>query len=561
MAKTTITAKLGLDTTAFKRGMAKSQKSVNNFVKNGIAKFGALAGAAGLGMMTRAAIDLGSKISDLAIQLNIGTTELQVLDFAAREAGVGTEIMARALRNVQLRTEEAIKGNKSYGDAFKMLGIDIVAFKKLAVEEKMEAIAKAQSNATDKAAAYNAVSRILGEKAGPALQEVLQNLAGPQGYGGLEAAAKRAGEVMSKETIQKMDDAADKIESFKRRMTVMAAEVLTKVVPALGIFSNGLGFIGDIAGISAANFLAFGRTIGTVLKAVVAPAISQMEALGLAIKAAGQAASRDFNGAKESIKAAKDQVKETIGAIKDIPEKIGDAFNQLAEDQKSAWEVLGQSIDERASTITENLEDITGAAKEATDEINKTGAAIESTSKIQVKSTKETEKQVKKVGELKGEFKQVKREATGLLIIAKQIAKALGIDTNVKAKDTKTLEKERKFSEDQLKAIERFKSKNRSLTGKLPITVKMERANVQAQLDRINEELASRSRFDKLSKFSGSSMINREAIESFMNFNDVQRLDSITQENMESQNEILVRIQMGIENIRNTTSKLDRNLS
>jgi len=377
MAKTEIRAEASLDTTKFQRGLAKSQKSIGKFVKNGIAKFGALAGAAGLGSMAKAAIDLGSKISDMAVQLNIGTTELQVLDFAAREAGVGTDIMARALRNVQLRTEEAIKGNKSYGQAFEQLGINIEEFKKLNTEGKLEAIAVAQANATDKAAAYNAVSRILGEKAGPALQEVLQNLAGPKGYGGLEAAAERAGEVMSKDTIAKMDEAADRIESFKRRMTVLTAEVLTKVVPAFQILGNGLGFVGDVVGVSAANFLAFGSTIGSVLKAVIAPAISQMEALGLAIKAAGQFASRDFAGAKKSIKGAKDQVAETIEAVKDIPEKIGDAFTQLGEDQKTAWEVMGQSIDKRANAITSNFESIAGAAKGATEEIKKTGNAIE----------------------------------------------------------------------------------------------------------------------------------------------------------------------------------------
>jgi hypothetical protein len=192
MAKTEIKSEISLNTTKFQRGLAKSQKGINNFAANAIKKFGAIAGAAGLGMLARSAIDLGSKISDMAVQLNIGTTELQVLDFAAREAGVGTEIMARALRNVQLRTEEAIKGNKSYGDAFVQLGINVNEFKKLKTEEKLEAIAIAQSKATDKAAAYNAVSRILGEKAGPALQEVLQNLAGPKGYGGLEAAASKA---------------------------------------------------------------------------------------------------------------------------------------------------------------------------------------------------------------------------------------------------------------------------------------------------------------------------------------------------------------------------------
>lgn len=241
MAKTEIKSEISLSTTKFQRSLARTQNGINNFAKNAIAKFGAIAGAAGLGMLARSAIDLGSKISDMAVQMNIGTTQLQVLDFAAREAGVGTEILARGLRNAQLRTEEAIKGNKSYGDAFKLLNIDINEFRKLPTEKKLEAIAVAQSKATDQAAAYNAVSRILGEKAGPALQEVLQNLAGPKGYGGLEAAARRANEVMSKETIQAMDDAADTIESFNRKVTVATAGVLNSIAK----FGNKVKGISD----------------------------------------------------------------------------------------------------------------------------------------------------------------------------------------------------------------------------------------------------------------------------------------------------------------------------
>lgn len=237
MARTEIAAEASLDTTKFQRGLAKADKGVKKFAKSAVARFGALAGAAGLGSMARAAVDLGSKISDLAVQLNVGTDQLQTLEFASREAGVGTEIMARALRNVQLRTEEALKGNKSYADAFKQLGINIQEFKALNTEKKLEAIAIAQRDAADQGAAYNSVARILGEKAGPALQEVLQNLAGPDGYGGLEAAAKRAGEVMSKETIAKMDKAADTIESWKRKTVVATATVLS----AFQTFSERVG--------------------------------------------------------------------------------------------------------------------------------------------------------------------------------------------------------------------------------------------------------------------------------------------------------------------------------
>ena len=364
MAQSEIKMKMSLDSSGVTKTLGRMKSGIANFAKNGIAQLGALAAAAGLGSLARSAIDLGSKISDLAVQLNIGTTELQTLEFASREAGVATEVMARALRNVQTRTEEAIKGNKSYGDAFKQLGIDVNEFKKLSVEKRLEAIAIAQSKATDSGAAYNSVARILGEKAGPALQEVLQKLAS-EGYGSLEKAAVDAGEVMDKDTIAKMDKAADTIESFKRKITVLTAKILTYFMPGLKMLSNGLGFIGDVLGITASSMLAFGNAMGTVMMATIAPAISQMEALGMAIKSAGQFAKGDFSGAKESITSAKAAAKEIIGEVKSIPKAIGKAFNDLKTQQDSAWQTLGESIDKRADLINSALKDITGSAKEA----------------------------------------------------------------------------------------------------------------------------------------------------------------------------------------------------
>ena len=374
MAKTSITAKLGLDTTAFQRGMAKSQKSVGNFVKNGIAKFGALAGAAGLGAMARAAIDLGSKISDLAVQLNIGTTELQVLDFASREAGVSTEIMARALRNVQTRTEEAIKGNKSYGDAFVQLGINVNEFKKLSVEKRLEAIAVAQSKATDAGAAYNSVARILGEKAGPALQEVLQNLAGPEGYGGLEAAAERAGEVMSVETIAKMDAAADKIESFKRKMTVLAAEILTKIVPAFSIFGNGLGSVGDIVGSLIGKFSSFLGFLGRSVSATIDPVIKQFESLAMGLKGVAESI-KNPKKAMESFRKSMALQKESMQSLVSIPKKIASEYKRANEEMEIDNKHLDRSMQERNDKITKAWAEMWGKNVDTAKDANKEIAA------------------------------------------------------------------------------------------------------------------------------------------------------------------------------------------
>tara|TARA_R110000850_G_scaffold217401_1_gene343102 strand:- start:1823 stop:3325 length:1503 start_codon:yes stop_codon:yes gene_type:complete len=423
MAKTEIKSEISLSTTKFQRSLARTQTGINKFAKNAISKFGAIAGVGGLGMLARSAIDLGSKISDMAVQMNIGTTQLQVLDFAAREAGVGTEILARALRNVQLRTEEAINGNKSYGDAFKRLGINIEEFRKLPTEKKLEAIAIAQSKATDKAAAYNAVSRILGEKAGPALQEVLQNLAGPDGYGGLEAAAERAGEVMSKETIAKMDAAADKIESFKRRMTVLAGEIIGKAVPAFQMLADGIGFISDYLAFAVSNSLFFGQALGSVISTVVAPAMKQFEALGLAIKAAGQFAKRDFDGAKESLVAAKDAAGDSIDQIKKIPEEIGDAFEELKLGGKTAMQFLEDSIEKRSNNISKSWNDMTGGMVE---DIEKAAVKINNTSiepKTNSGSSDESSSASKSAAKSKSSFDAADTNKSGIVTGREQRAK------------------------------------------------------------------------------------------------------------------------------------------
>ena len=381
MAKTSITAKLGLDTTAFQRGLAKSQKSVSNFVKNGIRQFGALAGAAGLGAMAKAAIDLGSKISDMAVQLNIGTTELQTLEFAAREAGVEVSVMERALRNVQLRTQEAINGNKSYSKAFERLGIDINKFNQLPTEQKLERIARAQANAKDQAAAYNDVAIILGQRAGPAMQEILQNLSGPQGFKGLSDAAKESGEVMSEETIAKMDLAADRIESFKRKMTVLSSEVIAKVVPAFSLFWQGLGTTSDAVAMLTSKFLSFLGFLNRSVSATLEPIVKQFESLKMSIEGVMLGLKREFKAADKAFKKSADLQKESWEALKNIPSQLAEeakranrememdnkAFdestNRRREKAKKAWaDMWGDNVNETEKSM-KKIDKATGAGK------------------------------------------------------------------------------------------------------------------------------------------------------------------------------------------------------
>lgn len=359
--KADIRGDLNLDSSGVDRALQTANKSVKGFVGGSIKQFGALAGAAGFGGLATSAINLGSKISDMAVQLNIGAEELQVLEFAAREAGVETGIMERAIRNVQLRTQQAIEGNKRYAEAYQMLGLDMQKVNKLPVEQKMEAIAKAQAAATDQQAAYNAVAAILGERAGPKMQEILQNLA-QDGFPQMEKAAKNSGTIMDEDVIAKMDKAADKIEQFKRRITVMTASVLTYVVPGFGILKDGLGFVGEAFGTAILNAQAFFKLITKNIMTAIAPAIKQFRALGVAVDAA-----LTINPLEKArlFKEAASMSREAMKDLLSVPGKLAENFREFTGDVKFNMSELGNSVESRANSIQESWSEMFGEVEEA----------------------------------------------------------------------------------------------------------------------------------------------------------------------------------------------------
>ena len=61
----------------------------------------------------------------------------------ARDAGSDLSKLEMSLNNLNLRTVEALDGNKNYREAFERLGISIQDFIKLPTDRKLEQIAKA----------------------------------------------------------------------------------------------------------------------------------------------------------------------------------------------------------------------------------------------------------------------------------------------------------------------------------------------------------------------------------------------------------------------------------
>ena len=230
---------MGLDSSSFERGLQKADKSVKGFVGSSMKAFGALAGVAGLGSLSMKAINTGSAISDLSEQLRINTESLQTLMAVADKAGLDQSSLERAMRNVSLRTQEAVDGNKRYAESFKRLGIDLKTFTNLPTEKKLEQIAQAYNNAGKSQEAFADIAVVLGQRAGPKMLEVLRRL-NDEGLRELEQAAKAAGLVMSQETIIKMDEAADAVAKVKSQVVVLAGEILSVGMPAIEALGNGI---------------------------------------------------------------------------------------------------------------------------------------------------------------------------------------------------------------------------------------------------------------------------------------------------------------------------------
>jgi hypothetical protein len=260
-------AVFGLDTTNAETGLKKLRTQVND-VASKWGSIGLAAAGAAFVALSKSAIELGSNLSDQAMQLGINVEKLQVLNSVARDAGVSQETVSKAIIKTRTAASQAEQGLATYKQAFENLNINTKQFLALPAEERMVAIAKAYKNATDKNAAYNSVAQIFGEKVGPKMMEVLGQLSG-EGFPKLEKAAKKAGDVMSAETIAALDKAGDEIEAFKQRITIAIGNIIVNFRSEEGLKLLGLQFLTVVgtfgAGISDAITEA-GEMVWAVLK-------------------------------------------------------------------------------------------------------------------------------------------------------------------------------------------------------------------------------------------------------------------------------------------------------
>ena len=184
--------------------------------------------AVGIGTLIAKTIQLGSTLSDAAYQTGLSVELYQAFDAAARKAG-GTGEQVRVMFNkLKLAQGDALSGGTQYARYFQQLGITMAELEKLSPEAVLERMAIAITNADNESQMFAATFKILGTRAGPALLEVLNEIANV-GLQGIIDKGKETGEIMGEDVIMNLDRLADKWEVYKRKFAGLVGGGVTGI--------------------------------------------------------------------------------------------------------------------------------------------------------------------------------------------------------------------------------------------------------------------------------------------------------------------------------------------
>ena len=171
------------------------------------------------------AFRLAEEIRDQSEALQMSGEAYQVLkrELAAGSVEVGRLTVAITTQNQSLAA--AREGAGAAAEAYKALRLNAAEVESLSPDQRLATVARATLNATDKTRAFQAAGQILGSRGLPQLLNALKGLA-TDGYDKVAEAAKNAGQVMSDDTAQRLDQAKKNIERFKVSATVTTGESL-----------------------------------------------------------------------------------------------------------------------------------------------------------------------------------------------------------------------------------------------------------------------------------------------------------------------------------------------
>lgn len=225
MSVAKLVAKLGLDGSDFKRGIkdaksdAKGLDSAFSGLGKGLAIGGGLAALVAIGKVIKdqfkKAMTYLDQVATASDNLGVGAESLQSLVYAGASYNIELDKIEKALTKV--KSAQGDIGNAEIATAWRALGVSVDDVARLRPEDLLARIGAGMRDAKTASEAFNAVTAIFGEKIGPKMTAMLQEIGGAS-LDAYTAKVREAGAIVDEETVKW----ADSFDTFFNRTGLRA---------------------------------------------------------------------------------------------------------------------------------------------------------------------------------------------------------------------------------------------------------------------------------------------------------------------------------------------------
>jgi hypothetical protein len=225
----TIKTVLESDSSNLRAEFARAQGAISQFHSRFTKIAGALAGSAVFASAISGLNSLRNSIDSLqkqALKLEIPVEELQRLNAVAELGGTSAETLAKGLAKARISAVDAAKGSGELAAQFKVLNISAESFQRMGATEQLLAISSGFNSATDRAAAFAAITKIMGKSA----RELIPVL--KDGEAGIESISRRL-KVFGQEDADQVAKLNDEISLLSANLTTGLGKAAVSLTPQI----------------------------------------------------------------------------------------------------------------------------------------------------------------------------------------------------------------------------------------------------------------------------------------------------------------------------------------
>lgn len=192
----------------------------------------ALTAVRGITSFVNESVNLADQLDRTAKMMQISTEEAQRWNYVATQNGTTAEALSKGIQQISKNAYESLQGTNEYTKAFAALNVGVkdsngnLKSSEVLFKETVLALADV-SNKTERAAL---AQKLLG-RGGQELLPILSQ--GKEAILEQLDAAEKYGQILSVDTVAKLDDAGDAMDRFKTSMAVAKAEIVVGIAPAL----------------------------------------------------------------------------------------------------------------------------------------------------------------------------------------------------------------------------------------------------------------------------------------------------------------------------------------